>query len=304
MIKESFKQQVLLLLDIMPIIAKELQFAIHGGTAINLFEMDMPRLSVDIDLTFIPFTEDREDDFSHIRQGLQHIKEGIQANLSEITFPDSKRADEELKLFCLRDAAVMKIEVNQINRGLIAAARVLTLSTKAQEYFDTYCKATAVSAGQLWGGKMNAALDRQHPRDLFDMRNFYQNHTLTDDIKRGFLYFLLCGKRPIHEVLQPKDIDQRGVLLNQFIGMSDMPFSYEDYKQARQENIDVIKKSFTESDKEFLVSFLKGEPKWTEKYNFSQYPPVRWKLLNLEKLKTLNPEKFNSQVELLERVLT
>jgi hypothetical protein len=303
MIKESFKQQVSLLLDIMPIIAKEPQFAIHGGTAINLFELDMPRLSVDIDLTFIPFTEDREYDFSHIRQGLHHIKEGIQGNLSGITFPDSKRADEELKLFCLRDNSVVKIEVNQINRGLIAEARTLTLSTKAQEYFDTYCKVTTVSVGQLWGGKMNAALDRQHPRDLFDMRNFYQNHTLTDDIKCGFLYFLLCSKRPIHEVLQPKYIDQKGVLLNQFIGMSDMPFSYEDYKQARQENRDKINQSLTDSDKEFLMSFLKGEPKWTENYNFSQYPPIRWKLLNLDKLKTLNFEKFNSQVKLLENAL-
>ncbi|GHT16166.1 hypothetical protein FACS189426_24080 [Bacteroidia bacterium] len=154
MIKESYKQQVSLLLDIMPIIA----------------------------------------------------------NLSSITFPDVKRADEELKLFCLRDNAVVKIEVNQINRGLIADTRVLTLSKKAQDYFDTYCKATVVSQGQLWGGKINAALDRQHPRDLFDMRNFYQNHTLTDEIKRGFLYFLLCSKRPIHEVLQPKNIDHAKVL--------------------------------------------------------------------------------------------
>jgi hypothetical protein len=304
MIKESYKQQVALLLDIMPIIAKEPQFAIHGGTAINLFEMDMPRLSVDVDLTFIPFTEDRDDDFLHIRQGLMNIKEGLQANLSGITFPDAKRADEELKLFCLRDNAVVKIEVNQINRGLIADTRVLTLSKKAQDYFDTYCKVTVVSQGQLWGGKINAALDRQHPRDLFDMRNFYQNHTLTDEIKRGFLYFLLCSKRPIHEVLRPKNIDRRGVLLNQFIGMSHTPFSYEDYEQVRQENMDTINKSLTDSDKNFLLSFLKGEPKWTENYNFSQYPPVRWKLLNLEKLKMLNPEKFNSQVELLEKAQT
>jgi hypothetical protein len=303
MIKESYKQQVSLLLDIMPIVAKEPQFAIHGGTAINLFEMDMPRLSVDVDLTFIPFTEDREDDFLHIRQGLLNIKERIQAGLSGITFPDAKRADEELKLFCLRDNAVVKIEVNQINRGLIDDARILTLSKKTQEYFDTYCKVTVVSQGQLWGGKINAALDRQHPRDLFDMRNFYQNHRLTDEIKRGFLYFLLCSKRPIHEVLQPKNIDRRGVLFNQFIGMTDMSFSYEDYENARQENIDTINKSLTDSDKNFLLFFLKGKPEWTENYNFSQYPPIRWKLMNLEKLKALNLEKFNSQVELLEKAM-
>jgi hypothetical protein len=52
-------------------------------------------------------------------------------------------------------------------------------------------------------------------------------------------------------VLRPQPIDHRGVLLNQFIGMSDTPFSYEDHEQARQENIDSINKSLTDSDKEF-----------------------------------------------------
>ncbi len=49
--KDTYRKQVQLLLDVLPEVAKEACFAMHGGTAINLFYRDMPRLSVDIDLT-------------------------------------------------------------------------------------------------------------------------------------------------------------------------------------------------------------------------------------------------------------
>lgn len=59
MAEQSYKQQVSLLLSVLPEVAKESCFALHGGTAINLFVRDMPRLSVDIDLTYLPL-EDRQ----------------------------------------------------------------------------------------------------------------------------------------------------------------------------------------------------------------------------------------------------
>lgn len=43
-----------LLVDILPGLAKETRFALKGGTAINLFEHDLPRLSVDTDLIWLP----------------------------------------------------------------------------------------------------------------------------------------------------------------------------------------------------------------------------------------------------------
>jgi hypothetical protein len=42
------------LIRVLPSIAEEACFALKGGTAINLFVRDMPRLSVDIDLTYLP----------------------------------------------------------------------------------------------------------------------------------------------------------------------------------------------------------------------------------------------------------
>ncbi|WP_218944460.1 nucleotidyl transferase AbiEii/AbiGii toxin family protein [Maribacter luteus] len=69
----NYKQQVSLLLQVLPEVAKEPIFPLDGGTAINLFVWDMPRLSVDIDLTYIPI-EDRKTSFKNIIDGLDRIK--------------------------------------------------------------------------------------------------------------------------------------------------------------------------------------------------------------------------------------
>lgn len=79
MIASRYKTQVDLLLQTIPFIAKEEIFALKGGTAINLFVRDMPRLSVDIDLTYIPF-DDRETALKNISDGLERIKSDLEKN--------------------------------------------------------------------------------------------------------------------------------------------------------------------------------------------------------------------------------
>lgn len=129
--KDVYKKQVSLLLDILPEIAKEEVFALHGGTAINLFCLNMPRLSVDIDLTYIPASDNRNADFQNIRSALERIKDRLKKLIPEISFADPIRAEAELKLICTTSEAMVKIEVNQINRGTIAETelKVLCLST-------------------------------------------------------------------------------------------------------------------------------------------------------------------------------
>ena len=51
---DLYREQVKLLLRVLPVISREEDFAVHGGTAINLFVKNLPRYSVDVDLTFIP----------------------------------------------------------------------------------------------------------------------------------------------------------------------------------------------------------------------------------------------------------
>jgi hypothetical protein len=150
---------------------------------------------------------------------------------------------------------------------------------------------------------VNAALDRQHPRDLFDMRNLFNETGYTDEIKTGFLFFLLCGNRPFHELLNPKRLDQRIVFNSQFNGMTDQSFSYEEFEETREQVISEVNKSLTDKDKAFLLAFTKGEPVWNE-IDYSMFPAVRWKLLNIRKLRDSNPQKYKEQIELLEVLFT
>jgi predicted nucleotidyltransferase component of viral defense system len=298
---DDYKAQVALLLDILPVVAEEKVFALHGGTAINLFHLNMPRFSIDIDLTYIPFSSDRNADLENIRKSLETIKNRIRKRNPHIRFKDQQRASKELKLFCVSNGIEVKVEVNQINRGLIAQPGIRNLCIKAQESFDTFCKIQIVSPGQLWGGKINAALDRQHPRDLFDVRNMFNEIGYTDEIKTGFLFFLLGGKRPFHELLNPQRIEQRAVFDSQFIGMASQPFSYEEFQETRERLIFEIKRSLTEKEREFLLVFSKGEPVW-DTVDYSMYPAVRWKLINIRELKNNNPQKYREQTELLRQV--
>lgn len=78
-IRPQYQDQVKLLLDILPFVAEEPCFALKGGTAINLFEWDLPRLSVDIDLTYLP-TQGREDALASISEALAVLRRGLRTS--------------------------------------------------------------------------------------------------------------------------------------------------------------------------------------------------------------------------------
>lgn len=292
----NYKAQVSLLLSVLPEVAKENCFALHGGTAINLFVRDMPRLSVDIDLTYIP-VEDRETSFSNISKALLRIKATVEAVVPNVQVTHKEK---ELKLLITNNQAQIKLEVSQVMRGIIASESEMELCEKAQNEFDAFCSIPVIPIGQLYGGKICAALDRQHPRDLFDVKNLLQNEGFTNEIKTGFLFCLLGSKRPIYEMLYPNLLDQRAAMANQFDGMSDEAFTYEDFETTRNLLLQAIQENLTDVDKQFLLSFENGNPDWGL-YDFEDYPAVQWKLQNLLKLKETNAEKHSSQFKKLNR---
>ncbi len=295
---EGYKKQVELLLQILPEVSTERCFALHGGTAINLFVRDLPRLSVDIDLTYIPF-EKRELSLKNIMLALARLKSRLENVIPSINIIHQK---EVLKLQISKRNAQVKIEVNQVDRGLFGELRKMQLCKKAQIEYDAFCEVSIVSLGQLYGGKICAALDRQHPRDLFDVRSLMQNEGFTADIKTGLILNILGSKRPIHELLFPHLLDQRLALSNQFDGMSNEEFNYSDFEKTREDLIKVVHANFTEKDIAFILSFKKTQPDW-EVYNFKKFPAVQWKLRNLIQLKTSNPLKHLEQLNLLKKKL-
>jgi hypothetical protein len=76
--KKYYRGQVKLLLDILPMVARHQAFALKGGTAINFFVRDVPRLSVDIDLTYLPVGE-REKSLTAIHNSLIQLSQDIQS---------------------------------------------------------------------------------------------------------------------------------------------------------------------------------------------------------------------------------
>jgi predicted nucleotidyltransferase component of viral defense system len=300
--KDTYKNQVTLLIDVLCEIAKEDSLALHGGTAINLFHLNMPRLSVDIDLTFVPFSDSRNEDLNKIRQSLEAVKNRLKITFPHIRFEDEKRAEEELKLLCTKDNATVKIEVNQINRGLIAEPCTKILCNRAEEEFNRFCEVKTVSVGQLWGGKINAALERQHPRDIFDVKNMLQEIGFTEEIKQGFLFFLLCGKRPIDEILKPNFKNQKVAFDSQFAGMANDEFSYAEFEKVREDFALLVISSLNDNEKDFLLSFVEGNPNWKD-FDYSKYPAIKWKQLNINKLKQSNPVKHRESVKKLENFL-
>ena len=258
----------------------------------------MPRLSIDIDLTFVDL-HDRATSFVLIEEALKRIADRIKKIDNSIKI-DTKF--EVLKLYISNRKSTIKIEVNQGIRGLIGDVENRNLCNKAAEVFDVFCGMPCVPIYQLYGGKICAALDRQHPRDLFDVKKLLDENGFDDKIKLGFLFCLLSSKRPILEMLFPSFIHQENVFDNQFKGMTNENFSYIDFENTRIHLLKTIHQSLNEMDKKFILDFEIANPNWSV-YDFSKFPSVQWKLQNLEKLKFNQENKHHlGIIELSEKL--
>lgn len=192
MIKQEYKAQVDLLLSILPHVAKEEGFALKGGTAINLFVRDIPRLSVDIDLTYLHAQDDRTTALQNITSALNRIEGRIKESIKPISITRVPVGQgQDVKLNCQTQQAHVKIEVNTTTRGILFPERLMAVTDAVQNEFKKFAAIKVVSHAELYGGKICAALDRQHPRDLFDIHYLLQNEGFSDEIKQGFIFFSL-----------------------------------------------------------------------------------------------------------------
>lgn len=292
---ETYRKQVALLIRVMPLVFRIKDFAVHGGTAINLFHRNLSRYSVDIDITYIPIME-WETSILKINENLEELKRLIEKAIPGIQVVHKSKT---LKLLCTKDCSTIKVEVNAIKRGLLGNPEKIQLCEKAKEEFGMTCYANIVSKSQLYGGKIAAALSRQHPRDLFDCRGITDEEFA--EIKSGFILCLLGSDKPIIESLSPNPINQTKALENQFEGMTDENFSYADYEESRKNLIEVVNQGLTEADKDFLISFENGLPDWNKCFagDLSNFPSVKWKLQNISSLKNKNPLKHKEGIEKL-----
>ena len=143
-----------------------------------------------------------------------------------------------------------------------------------------------VSIPDLYGGKLCAAMDRQHPRDLFDVKNLLESRGVDRDIFVGFLAYMLSRNRPLSEIINPRWKDISDVFKNEFNGMTFDPIRLDQLQVVPALMVISLKAQFTQSDCDFLYSFKSGEPNWEiAPHQQIQYlPAVQWKLLNINKM--------------------
>lgn len=286
--QSPYYKQVSLLIRLIPVVDEEACFALKGGTAINLFVRDFPRLSVDIDLAYLPL-EPRDVALTHVRNALA----GIAANINKM--PDltailQDNKPDEMRIIVedhssLNKGTQIKIEVSPVARGTLLPPVELDVVASVENEFG-FASMKVVSLPDLYGGKLCAALDRQHPRDLFDIKVLLENQKIDRELFNGFITYLLSHKRPISEIMNPRWKDIAQVFQREFNGMTFEPVTLAELTAVPEKMIQGLKDNFTQQDYDFLVSFKKGEPDWSLACSEQiQYlPAVQWKLLNIRKM--------------------
>ena len=289
-----------LLIQIAPIVFADDTFALKGGTAINLFIRDMPRLSVDLDLVFADHSLPRDAALARINEAIRQSAERLNARGFQTHALASADAGET-KLLVRRGKIEVKVEVNFVMRGTVLPVRTAALTPAARDTLLAELEIPVVSLEDVYGGKLVAAMDRQHPRDLFDVLQLFAHEGITPGIRRAFVVYLASHNRPVHEVLFPamRNIDQE--YEHNFSGMTTEPVELDALLAARERMVQELQSSLDANERSFLVSLVNARPEWPllGVAHVEHLPGIRWKLQNLAQLKRKSPAKFAEQAALL-----
>jgi predicted nucleotidyltransferase component of viral defense system len=294
-------RQLQFLIQLLPFVGEESCFALKGGTAINIFVLDLPRLSVDIDLVYLPKNE-RLLALAEIKLALQRIAKRIQSAFpaAQITQTFLDKADA-LRLVVAHKGVKIKIELSPALRGTVHEPELRSVTPIVEAQFG-FAEIAVVSLADLYAGKICAALDRQHPRDLFDVKLLLEKEGLTPEIRKAFIVYLISHQRPIAELLNPILKNVEAIYAGEFITMTQQPVSLQALIDTRTLLISLLNESLTRDEKNFLLSFKHKAPDWSllGLKNVEDLPAIRWKLQNLNAMPT---EKHKRAVQHLADVL-
>lgn len=299
---DAYRQQVTLLVRVLPLVASESDFALKGGTAINLFIRDLPRLSVDIDLTYLPVA-DRPPSLLAIEAAMLRIADKITVGIkgAKVTPGRLQPDDKVTKLVVRHEGVQIKIEVTPVLRGALYAAEVRAVAPRVEEIFG-FAEIQVTSFADLYAGKIVAALDRQHPRDLFDVRDLLANEGIDDALRSAFLIYVLSHPRPVAELLAPTRRRLDDEYARGFVGMTDEAVPLEMLVEAREAIITAMVGDMPEAHRSFLLGIKRGTPDWAalDLEAAAKLPAVQWKLRNLDQLSV---EKRAGLASRLEKIL-
>lgn len=299
--KNNFYDQVSLLLKCLPIINNEKKFVLTGGTAINLFLQDMPRFSVDIDL-ILNSVSNRKTALNEIHQSLTSIEEKLlrQPGINKII--PQKKDNQYYKLNVFSHKNAIKIEVSDVGRGCFLPTEQRDLCDSACKMFETTMSINLAPYNEIYAGKVRAALDRQHPRDLFDVKILLEDNGISDDLMDCIVVYLIQGNRPFHEFLEPNRLDRKSIFLNEFVGMTKNEVVFEDLLKTREQLILLVNEKLTNKHKFFVYSFYGADqPNWDliPIQNIKEMPAIKWKLRNIEIMGKKNKDLYAEKLKKL-----
>lgn len=301
MARDRYMAQVRLLTRILPLIAEDPVFALKGGTAINLFHRDMPRLSVDADLVYLPI-QDRTETLAGIEAAMQRLRHRVDGSLPGVRVHTTGSTDE-IRLEIRQGNAAVKVETSPVMRGTVHPPKTQRVTRRVEDEFG-FAEMTLVAFEDLFAGKLVAALDRQHPRDLYDVRLLFEHEGLTHDLFRTFLVYIASSNRPPHELLNPRRADIEPTFHNEFAGMTVDPIPLSELEATRERLIDEVRAKLDDNAMRFLLTLHDGAPDFDaiDLPQAATLPAVRWKLLNLERLRSTSPEKHAQQRAAIEEL--
>lgn len=294
--KKEYLDVVRLLVRVAPVIFAEPGYALKGGTAINLFVRDLPRLSVDLDVVFTDYRLDRADSLAAISTAVGNMASRISKLGLQVHVP-SQTEGEETKLFIRQGRIEVKVEINQVLRGTIHPVVSTRMVPAARDQLKADLRLPVLAPEELYGGKLVAALDRNHPRDWFDVMLLLKQEGITPSIRRCFVAYLAAHNRPPHEVLFGPEKSMAESFDREFFGMTSQEISLAELEDVQRLVRDELPKQLDEAERRFLVSLVSNVPDWTLLGipHLQDMPAIRWKLANLERLQRDNKIKFAEQ---------
>lgn len=264
----------------------------------------MPRLSVDLDLVFTDHRLPRTEALGSITEALRVARETLAKR--RLTVQAVSAADTgETKLLVRRDDLTVKVEVNTVIRGTLHPTRTMALTAAASDALMADLELPLLSPAEIYGGKLVAALDRQHPRDLFDVMQLFVHAGITPEIRRAFVVYLASHNRTLHEVLFPTPKDIRLAFAGSFAGMTTEPVTLEMLLGTRERLFRELPAALDANEREFLRTLVRAAPDWTllNVPHLEELPAIRWRLQNLQQLAHKSPERLRALADALDKGL-
>ncbi len=206
------------------------------------------------------------------------------------------------KLYVTDGGTQIIVEPNLTLRGTLFQPKNKSVSPKVEEAFELSTSILTVSKADLYGGKLCAALDRQHPRDLFDVKILLENEGITDEVRKGFVIYLAGHDQTMSQLLAPERKDISKIFQDEFAGMSLMPVTLDELLAVREKMISTLVAGLKDDERKFLLSIKEGSPKWAllGVEGAEKLPAILWKLMNVRKM---TPDHHQKSIERLRRIL-